>query len=548
MIKAKQLGIATDDPIAAATANAFVETRGFSPDILSSDEGMKSFINVFDPNEGQVAKLSQRGFDLSALQFNSLDQLNEASNRLEVTEKGLADGSLKGDSALRILDTVGNEGNSDDADVDFSDPQAVFILDLKVQFPQFANLIDENKENAQQIVDLVTMVGPERAGRLFDNPQSLAIFLDPANQLMGEQLELGFIDLLAADPAYFKSIIPILQTNPQLPSQLFVELKNLNLSYSELTKVLADIQVGPQATPPGSPPSQVAQLTLQDEAGMLGLLDDRSFSGGILDPALFAASEQVLASVFFTETADAYTALSNLDYSEHADSGHSPGHDDGKELILGAKGISFSTGLYSLQSADPVDFLIAAEDKLTLTGDLVFNPSSTDSDLILLSAGLVDLTQANSITFVGDELGIGSFDSLEIKQVDLYAENQISLRSLDNVVINNSKMETSGKGADFVHLLAANELQVNNLRFSESVKRIAMEAMTINLSNVNFPSASTVDLNSLYGGIDGKYPHFNSIQHGRVNFIEQIRYGNHLIMDRAAFDKHGGNITIGKIR
>ena len=39
-------------------------------------------------------------------------------------------------------------------------------------------------------------------------------------------------------------------------------------------------------------------------------------------------------------------------------------------------------------------------------GDLVFNPSSTDSDLILLSAGLVDLTQANSITFVGDELGI----------------------------------------------------------------------------------------------------------------------------------------------
>ena len=548
VIKAKQLGIATDDPIAAATANAFVETRGFSADILSSDEGMKSFINVFDPNEGQVAKLSQRGYDLSALQFNSLDQLNEASNRLEVTEKGLADGSLKGDSALRILDTVGNEGNPDDADVDFSDPQAVFILDLKVQFPQFANLIDENKENAQQIVDLVTMVGPERAGRLFDNPQSLAIFLDPANQLMGQELDLGYIDLLATDPAYFKSIIPILQTNPQLPSQLFAELRNLNLSYSELTKVLADIQVGPQATPPGNPPSQVAQLTLQDEAGMLGLLDDRSFSGGVLDPALFAASEQVLASVFFTETADAYTALSDLDHSSDSVAGESPGVDDGKELILGGKNISFSTGSYSLQSADPVDFLIAAEEKLTLMGDLVFNPSSTDSDLILLSAGLVDLTQANSITFVGDELGIGSFDSLEIKQVDLYAENQISLRSLDNVVINNSKMETSGKGADFVHLLAANELQVNNLRFSESVKRIAMEAMTINLSNVNFPSASTVDLNSLYGGIDGKYPHFNSIQHGRVNFIEQIRYGNHLIMDRAAFDKHGGNITIGKIR
>ena len=549
VIKAKQLGIATDDPVAAATANAFVETRGFSADILSSDEGMKSFVNVFDPNEGQVAKLSQRGFDLSTLRFDSIDQLNDASNRLEATEKGLADGSIEADSATRILGTVGNEGNSVDADVDFTDPYAIFILDLKVQFPQFANLIDENKENAEQIAGLVTMVGPERAGRLFDNPQSLAIFLDPANQLMGEQLDLGYIDLLAADPAYFNSIIPILQTNPQLPSQLFVELRNLNLSDSELIKVLGDIQVGPQVTPPGSPPSQVAQLTLQNEAGMLALLDDRSFTGGVLDPALFAASEQVLASVFFSETADAYVALSNLDHSQDSGSESDPGSgiDDGKELILGAKNISFSTGSYSLQSADPVDFLIAAEDKLTLTGDLVFNPSSTDSDLILLSAGLVDLSEASSITFAGDELGIGSFDSLEIKQVDLYAENQISLRSLDNIVINNSKMETSGKGADFVHLLAANELQVNNLRFSESVKRIAMEAMTINLSNVNFPSASTVNLNSLNGGIDGKYPNFNSIQHGRVNFIEQIRYGNNLIMDRAAFDAHGGNITIGKI-
>ena len=93
-------------------------------------------------------------------------------------------------------------------------------------------------------------------------------------------MELGFIDLLAADPAYFKSIIPFFRpTHNCHPS--FCELKNLNLSYSELTKVLADIQVGPQATPPGSPPSQVAQLTLQDEAGMLGLLDDRSFRGDL---------------------------------------------------------------------------------------------------------------------------------------------------------------------------------------------------------------------------------------------------------------------------
>jgi hypothetical protein len=163
-----------------------------------------------------------------------------------------------------------------------------------------------------------------------------------------------------------------------------------------------------------------------------------------------------------------------------------------------------------------------------------------------MSAGMVDLSEASSISFDGDELGIGSFDSLEVKNVDLKSSNEISLRSLDSIVINNSKMETSGKGADFIHLLAANQIQVDNMRFSESVKRIAMEAMTINLSNVNFPSSSTVNLNSLYGGIDGKYPHFNSIQYGRVNFIEKIRYGSQSVMDRASFDAHGGNITIGK--
>jgi len=412
---------------------------------------------------------------------------------------------------------------SDIGNVDFSDPAALSLVDLKSRFPEHAARIDQNKDQAQKYVDLLDRATPS-----------------------GGQLDSGFMKLLLDDPAYFESIIPTIVANPQLPSELFSELKKLNLQSTELTKVLADIQVGPNAVPPGSPPNEVAQNTLQGEAGMLGLLDNHSFTDGILDTVLFVASDQVLASVFFTETSDAYTALSDLDRSQDSASDSGPGLDDGKELILGGKEISFSTGSYLLQSADPVDFLVASSDKLTLTGNVVFNSSSTDSDLILMSAGMIDLSGASSISFDGDELGLGSFDSLEVKNVDLKSSNQISLRSLDSIVINNSKMETSGKGADFIHLLAANQIQVDNMRFSESVKRIAMEAMTINLSNVNFPSSSTVNLNSLYGGIDGKYPHFNSIQYGRVNFIEKIRYGSQSVMDRASFDAHGGNITIGK--
>ncbi|SVE14000.1 uncharacterized protein METZ01_LOCUS466854, partial [marine metagenome] len=248
-------------------------------------------------------------------------------------------------------------------------------------------------------------------------------------------------------------------------------------------------------------------------------LDDHSISGGVLDPQLFVASEQVLASVFFSEANDAYDALSALDHQSGSDSS-SDHHDDDflNELILGGRQISVTSGNYALNSAAPVDFLVASTDKLTLTGNLVFNASS-DSDLILLSAGAVDLSGLNSITFTGQELGIGSFDSLEVKNVDLKSNDEILLRSLDNIVINNVNMETSGNGADFIHLIAANELQVNNLYFSDTVKQIAMEAMTINLSHVNFPLNSVVNLRSLYGGVDGKYPNFGSTAFGRVNFI-----------------------------
>jgi hypothetical protein len=587
VIKAKQKGIKVDDIEKAALANFYEEKGTVSADALSSDKGVDSLIAMFDPEEGSATKmrkrmkdqgLSQNDID-SMMDFSvgdSIDELVATSGLIEQTQNLYA-----GDDQFALADVTGflqniekvaeisakasesgaplAEGfqknlirNAESADtignVDFNDPKALLIVDLKAEFPQFAGVIDQNKEKAQEILDLVADFSPGNPNKgkdIFSNPKVLEIYLNPDNQLMGEQLGVGYVDLLVGDPHYFESLIPILRQNPQLPSQLFVELKNLNLSQSELATVLSDIQVGPQATPPGTPPNQIAQLTLQGEAGMLGLLDDHSISGGVLDPQLFVAAEQVLASVFFSEANDAYDALGALDHE--ADSGSSSGqteHDIVDELILGGRQVSVSTGNYALNSAGPVDFLIASTDKLTLMGNVVFN-ASPDSHLILLSAGTVDLSGLSSLTFTGEELGIGSFDSLEVKNVDLKSEDEIHLRSLDNIVINNVNMETSGKGADFIHLIAANELQVNNLYFSDAVKQIAMEAMTINLSHVNFPLNSTVNLKTLYGGMDGKYPNFNTILYGRVNFIEQIKYGNQLIMDRASFDAHGGNVTIG---
>ena len=134
---------------------------------------------------------------------------------------------------------------------------------------------------------------------------------------------------------------------------------------------------------------------------------------------------------------------------------------------------------------------------------------------------------------------------MDIVNVDLHAEGEIGVRSLDSIVINNSEFATRGSGADHIHLIAASDLAVDNLRFSEQVRQITMEAMTINLSNLNFPAGSTVSLNSAYGGIDGVYPNFGSIATGRVNFIKNIRYNSNLINSKSTFDAHGSNISIG---
>ena len=70
--------------------------------------------------------------------------------------------------------------------------------------------------------------------------------------------------------------------------------------------------------------------------------------------------------------------------------------------------------------------------------------------------------------------------------MDLYAQDQISLRSLDRLVLNNVSMNTNGQGYhNEVELLAHQEISVDNLRFNEHVRRIAMEAMTLNLKNLN---------------------------------------------------------------
>ena len=308
---------------------------------------------------------------------------------------------------------------------------------------------------------------------------------------------------------------------------------------------------------PGSPPSTVSPLTLQQESQMLILLEDLSFEdlNGKIPSTLFMSAEKASASVFFQDLVAAYDGLSALDtsYLNNIDPSPSPSDpssdSDDNDMVLARNNIVIPNGIYELGALEKSgDYFIATTDKLTLLGNVVFNTPDAEASLILISANSIDLSGASSISYSGEELGIGSFDSLNVENISLKAEGMLSLRSLDSIVLKNAEMITSGKGADFVHVLAANQITADSVAFSSMVKQITMEAMTINLANINFPSGSNVNLNSLYGGVDGKYPNFGTVtQYGRVNFIENMRYGSNLIMNKTNFDQFGSNVLIGTI-
>ena len=168
-----------------------------------------------------------------------------------------------------------------------------------------------------------------------------------------------------------------------------------------------------------------------------------------------------------------YYELSNLESdSSSIDSGMSDIQDDGYFIggVLGGRNIEFNAANYDLSNLSSSSLLVAASGTLSLNGDLSFSSSSSKyglSELTFISLERLSISEGSTISLAGESLGFGSLDSIDLLNVDLHAEGEISLRSLDSLVINNADMSTSGNGgADFVHLLAASELSIDRLHFS----------------------------------------------------------------------------------
>ncbi len=424
----------------------------------------------------------------------------------------------------------------------------------------------------------------------FENGIAGGVALDIYNS------EAGFLELGRLDGEFLGDLYDTGVSLYIIPLKLAQELQKLSLTKDELKVVVEDLVTGDTPTAPSTNAPGGTQTDTPEFKTLSFLLDHDFNATSNISAGLVVASEHAFASSFFEEVLDIYQAFTE---GENNPTNFTPSdsqiHDNLTQAlasrnenqsnsqsttttgddtlgVLGGRKLSFGAGEYDLSQLSYQSILVGATEEISLKGHITFNPKvispgaggdgitgtaddiNTKTELLMLSAGGISFfadeiqsSYGTSVRYNGDSLGFGSLDSMDIIDVDLYAKSEISARSLDSLVIKNSRMETSGGAADIVRLLAHEQLTVDNLAFHNTIKEIHMQANTLNLYHLNFPDGSMVKLNSLYGGVDGKYPNFNSSVYGRVNFVKNIQYSSNLIMDRSSFDQYGTNVTIGQL-
>ncbi len=274
-------------------------------------------------------------------------------------------------------------------------------------------------------------------------------------------------------------------------------------------------------------------LTIGEEANLL--LTDLSFST-TLSSELSPFPLSALSNVFFAEPESVWIALAN-DYFPGA-----------VPVLLAGRRVTMAAGEYDYHSllgekSDTV--LLASLFNLEVSGEISFTAGSgTQADRVaLVSGGTITVSSGTEITSALADLAMASRGDLSVRD-SVLSGNKIYLSSLRDMLLSNVTIE-----ADSLHAQALQTLTVDQLILSEQIRSIHMGATTLNLSNLNFPSAADVTLQSLKGGIEEKYPTFGTSNqaYGRVNFLEKVSSGGNLLFDRSSFDLHGTNIQIQKL-
>jgi len=274
---------------------------------------------------------------------------------------------------------------------------------------------------------------------------------------------------------------------------------------------------------------EVANVLNQDYSLSTSSLSDLANSG-----------KEVLSNPFYQEISSLYGQLE----TESLVAGQ-PTFVGGRRITIDSAKLDIS----SLTGSGSGSFVVSGSELLKLSTSVELIDSPTSSTRVVLMSG-ENLESEKGLTFKSAtrDLVLAARKDILLEDVQLESTREIALRSLRDVTLTNVTM---GSG-NLATVRATRDLNVNGMKFSREIPSIIMEATTIRLSEVNFPAASMVRLNSLKGAIDGKYPNFgssipNAQQIGRVNFIKNVSSGGNVLNTRSAFDQYGGNISIGKV-
>ena len=205
--------------------------------------------------------------------------------------------------------------------------------------------------------------------------------------------------------------------------------------------------------------------------------------------------------------------VSSVDVSNYLPEAHS--NEDRKILVIGAaKDIGFA-------------------------GDTTFTNSNDVEDHALVIGSADDLIMdGKSLSYTGSNLALGAggtdSDSMYLVNTTITAGGNLAAGTLGTLNISNANFMVGNGGSnsdpDNVYLYASDLIQVNGLNFSGSrLDDVYMEAITINLNNVAFPTTADVMLRSRDGTL-----HFDTYANkvvGGVNLTNVSHGGTTLARD-----------------
>ena len=190
-------------------------------------------------------------------------------------------------------------------------------------------------------------------------------------------------------------------------------------------------------------------------------------------------------------------------------------------------------------------FAIAAAKDLHIEGDVTFANTNHAEDhaLALGAADHIEVTPGSSIKYEGSNLGMGSYSSLTLTDVDIDVGGNLAIGSLQDLNIKSTDSSSPSifsvgrySDTDNIYLYADNIMQIDGLGFNSNTRHIYAEAITLNLKDVTFPSTSEVMLRSQDGSLH--FDNFDNYQPGAVN-LTNVKYGSD-VLQKSHFNGNAG--------